>query len=163
MKEYLNITIDDEEGTTSAVLKEGTSDEKIFTIPYKPNEYIDDAAIRIIEHIKNVSKPHLIIHSNGNYAGEIGAKTILHDELGRELQIGDTIKLYTVDKHFYLGERPVILTCFDRVGIMGRTDIDVNTLNAGTYYKMFLCKKYNDIPLGSNILGVQYMQEYYRN
>lgn len=28
MKEYINITIDDEEGTTSAVLKEGSSDEK---------------------------------------------------------------------------------------------------------------------------------------
>lgn len=68
MKEYINITIDDEEGTTSAVLKEGSSDEKIYTIPYKPNEYIDDAAIRMIEHIKNVSKPHLIIHSNGRYA-----------------------------------------------------------------------------------------------
>ena len=36
MKEYINITIDDEEGTTSAVLKEGSSDEKIYTIPYKP-------------------------------------------------------------------------------------------------------------------------------
>jgi hypothetical protein len=48
----------------------------------------------MIEHIKNVSKPHLIIHSNGRYAGEIGEETILHDELGRELSIGDTVKLY---------------------------------------------------------------------
>lgn len=32
MKEYINITIDDEEGTTSAVLKEGNSDEKIYTM-----------------------------------------------------------------------------------------------------------------------------------
>ena len=144
MKEYINITIDDEEGTTSAVLKEGSSDEKIYTLPYKPNEYIDDAAIRMIEHIKNVSKSHLIIHSNGRYAGKIGEETILHDELGRELSIGDTVKL----------------TCFDRVGIMGKAELDIKTLNSGKYYKIFLCKKYNDIPYGSIIHDVEYMQAY---
>jgi hypothetical protein len=160
MKEYINITIDDEEGTTSAVLKEGSSDEKIYTIPYKPNEYIDDAAIRMIEHIKNVSKPHLIIHSNGHYAGKIGEDTILHDELGRELSIGDTVKLYSSNCASFLGERPVILTCFDRVGIMGKAELDIKTLNSGKYYKIFLCKKYNDIPYGSIIHDVEYMQAY---
>lgn len=107
-----------------------------------------------------LSKPHLIIHSNGRYAGEIGEETILHDELGRELSIGDTVKLYTIDKHFFLGERPVILTCFDRVGIMGKAELDIKTLNSGKYYKMFLCKKYNDIPYGSIIRDVEYMQAY---
>ena len=113
----------------------------------------------MIEHIKNVSKPHLIIHSNGRYAGEIGEETILHDELGRELSIGDTVKLY--NETFFLGKRPVILTCFDRVGIMGIAEIDIKTLNSGKYYKMFLCKKYNDIPYGSIIHDVEYMQAYY--
>ncbi|MFR7560615.1 MAG: hypothetical protein ACLUVX_12310 [Lachnospira pectinoschiza] len=160
MKEYINITIDDEEGTTSAVLKEGSSDEKIYTLPYKPNEYIDDAAIRMIEHINNVSKPHLIIHSNGRYAGKIGEETILHDELGRELSIGDTVKLYSSNCASFLGERPVILTCFDRVGIMGKAELDIKTLNSGKYYKIFLCKKYNDIPYGSIIHDVEYMQAY---
>ena len=54
MKEYINITIDDEEGTTSAVLKEGSSDEKIYTIPYNPNEYINNTNIKPTYEIKSL-------------------------------------------------------------------------------------------------------------
>lgn len=105
---------------------------------------------------KPAFKPHL--EYKGTCYGFLGDATPLKDVIGRELRVGDTVKLYNED-NICLGERVVCYT--ERENMAFVCGIAMSCRRDGTIkgdWKVILEKKYENIADGEVVDGIKYIK-----